>query len=137
MRIRKAATTFARLPSRVWTNPKLTKKTKLVVYNACVFSTLMYGSETWTTCLTGENTQLLPPEKYPGKTECPTPMSCIEPTFHAPSPCSDSAGCVGWVMSTTWKMAVSQSTFSMEYWHLEGEPKDAHSCATRMSARET
>ena len=48
-RIGKAATTLARLTSRVWTNPKLTMKTKMVVYNACVVSTLMYGSETWTT----------------------------------------------------------------------------------------
>ena len=35
-RIRKAATTLARLTSRVWTNPKLTVKTKVVVYNACI-----------------------------------------------------------------------------------------------------
>ena len=48
-RIGKAATTLARLTSRVWTNPKPTVKTKMVVYNACVVSTLMYGSETWTT----------------------------------------------------------------------------------------
>ena len=45
-RIRKAATTLARLTSRVWTNLKLTVKTKMVVYNVCVVSTLMYGSET-------------------------------------------------------------------------------------------
>ena len=48
-RIGKAATTLSRLTSRVWTNPKLTVKTKMVVYNACVVSILMYGSETWTT----------------------------------------------------------------------------------------
>ena len=48
-RIGKAATTLTRLTSRVWTNPKLTVKTKMVVYNACVVSTLVYGSETWTT----------------------------------------------------------------------------------------
>ena len=48
-RIVKAATTLARLTSQVWANPKLTVKTKMVVYNACVVSTLMYGSETWTT----------------------------------------------------------------------------------------
>ena len=48
-RIGQAATTLARLTSRVWTNPKLTGKTKMVVCNACVVSTLMYGSETWTT----------------------------------------------------------------------------------------
>ena len=48
-RIGKAATTLARLTARVWTNPKLTAKTKMAVYNACVVSTLLYGSETWTT----------------------------------------------------------------------------------------
>ena len=47
-KIGKAATTPAHLTSRVWTNPKLTVKTKMVVYNTCVVSTLMYGSETWT-----------------------------------------------------------------------------------------
>ena len=48
-RVGKAATTLARLSSRVWENPKLTNKTKVAVYNACVVSTLLYGSETWTT----------------------------------------------------------------------------------------
>ena len=45
-RIRKATTTLARLMTRVWINPMLTVKTKMAVYNACVFSTLLYGSET-------------------------------------------------------------------------------------------
>ncbi len=48
-RIGKAATTLACLTTQVWTNPKLTTKTKMAVYNACVISTLLYGSETWTT----------------------------------------------------------------------------------------
>ena len=39
-RIVKAATTLARLT---------TVKTKMVVYNTCVISTLLYGSDTWTT----------------------------------------------------------------------------------------
>ena len=47
-RIGKAATIFARLTVRVWNNSKLTVKTKMSVYNACVISTLLYGSETWT-----------------------------------------------------------------------------------------
>ena len=47
-RIRKATTTLACLTSRVWTNPKLTMKTKMAVYNACILSSLLYGSETWT-----------------------------------------------------------------------------------------
>ena len=48
-RIGKAATTLAQLTSRVWTNPKLAVKMKMAVYNACILSTLLYGSETWTT----------------------------------------------------------------------------------------
>ena len=48
-RIGKTATTLTHLISQVWTNPKLTVKTKMVVYNACVISTLMYDSEMWTT----------------------------------------------------------------------------------------
>ena len=50
-RIGKAASTLARLTARVWTSPKLSVKTTMAVYNACVISTLLYGSETWTTCV--------------------------------------------------------------------------------------
>ena len=39
---------MARLSARVWENNKLTTNTKIAVYNACVLSTLLYGSETWT-----------------------------------------------------------------------------------------
>ena len=48
-RIGKAASTLAHLTARVWTNPKLTTATKMAVYNACIISTLLYGSESWTT----------------------------------------------------------------------------------------
>ena len=48
-RIGKAASTLARVTARVWTSPKLSVKTKMAVYNACVTYTLLYGSETWTT----------------------------------------------------------------------------------------
>ena len=44
--IGKAATTLARLTARVWTSLKLSVKTKMAVCNACVISTLLYGSET-------------------------------------------------------------------------------------------
>ena len=47
-RIWKAVSTVARLTARVWTSPKLPIKTKMAVYNACVISTFLYGSETWT-----------------------------------------------------------------------------------------
>ena len=33
---------------RVWSSPKLSVKTNMIVCNACVISTLLYGSETWT-----------------------------------------------------------------------------------------
>ena len=42
VRIGKAATSMARLAKRVWGN------TKMKVYQACVLSTLLYGSEAWT-----------------------------------------------------------------------------------------
>ena len=48
-RIGKAAATMAKLSKRVWENTKLTERTKLCVYQACVISTLLYGSESWTT----------------------------------------------------------------------------------------
>ncbi|KAL0173433.1 hypothetical protein M9458_029401, partial [Cirrhinus mrigala] len=53
-RIAKAATVMARLNQRVWNNTKPTVKTKLPFYKACVFSTLLYSSETWTTHLRHE-----------------------------------------------------------------------------------
>ena len=40
---------MARLNKRVWANTKLTEHTKAQVYKACVVSTLLYGSESWTT----------------------------------------------------------------------------------------
>ena len=49
IRIGKAATTMSRLTKRVWENRKLTAKTKVRVYQACLFSALLYGSEAWST----------------------------------------------------------------------------------------
>jgi hypothetical protein len=48
-RVGKAAAVFAQLRKRVWENQKLTTKTKAMVYSSCVVSTLLYGSEAWTT----------------------------------------------------------------------------------------
>ena len=47
-RIGKAATTFSRLTKRVWLIKKLTACTRVQVYRACVLSTLLYYSESWT-----------------------------------------------------------------------------------------
>lgn len=48
-RIGKASTTFGRLFARVWRNNKLSLHTKVLVYQTCVLSILLYASETWTT----------------------------------------------------------------------------------------
>ena len=47
-RISKAAASMTRLPKRVWKNAMLTTNTKMRVYQACVTSILLYGSESWT-----------------------------------------------------------------------------------------
>ena len=46
-RIAKAAAVMAKLSKRVWTNSQLTINNKLKVYQACVLSTLLYSSESW------------------------------------------------------------------------------------------
>lgn len=48
LRISKSATAMAHLTKRVWDNPMLTLNTKIKVYQACMLSTLLYGSEAWT-----------------------------------------------------------------------------------------
>ena len=40
--------TLSRLTKCVWSNNKLSDHTKVNVYEACVISTLLYGSESWT-----------------------------------------------------------------------------------------
>ena len=47
-RIGKAATTMTRLTKKAWKNSKLTVHTKIQIYRACVVSTLLYGSQSWT-----------------------------------------------------------------------------------------
>ena len=48
-RIAKASTAFGKLEKRVWSDRGITTNTKLSVYEACVLTVLLYGSETWTT----------------------------------------------------------------------------------------
>ena len=55
IRIGKAASAQAKLNERVWENKNLTINTKMRVYRACVLSTLLYGSETWSTYTSQEN----------------------------------------------------------------------------------
>lgn len=39
---------FGKLSARVWQNKHLTRKTKMVVYQTCILSILLYGADTWT-----------------------------------------------------------------------------------------
>ena len=47
--IDRAASNLARLGIHVWKNPRLTFKTKVSMYRACVLSKLFYGCESWKT----------------------------------------------------------------------------------------
>ena len=47
-RIAKASEVMSKLHKRVWSNNNLTVNTKMQVYKACVLSTLLYSSESWT-----------------------------------------------------------------------------------------
>ena len=47
-RIGKAASAMVRLTKRIWNNTMLTTNTKMKIYQACVLSTLLYKSESWT-----------------------------------------------------------------------------------------
>ena len=61
--IGKASTAMAHLAMRVWDNPILTINTKIQVHQACVLSTLPYGSKSWTF--------------FPAKNRGSTPFTCI------------------------------------------------------------
>ena len=54
MRIGKASAAMAHLTKRVWENTMLTIKTKTQVFQACVLSTLLYGSAAGL-CMPGKN----------------------------------------------------------------------------------
>ena len=53
-RIGKATGTMSKLTQGAWENKYLTENTKMHIYQACVLSTLLYGSETWTTYMKQE-----------------------------------------------------------------------------------
>ncbi|XP_068739485.1 uncharacterized protein [Montipora capricornis] len=72
-RIAKAAAVMAKLNKRVWDNDLLRERTKMCVYQACVLSTLLYGSESWTTYARQE--QRTSGGTSGGRTESPTPRS--------------------------------------------------------------
>ena len=54
-RIGMSASAFSRFGTHVWNNPRLSIMDKVTVHNACVVSTLLYGSEWWTTLTAQEH----------------------------------------------------------------------------------
>ena len=60
-RIAKVAAVVAKLNKRLWGNGLLSERTKMCIYQACVLSTLLYGSESWTTYARRVVTQCIPP----------------------------------------------------------------------------
>ena len=46
-RIGKASSVMSKLSKKIWENKNLSTHTKMSVYQACVLSVLLYGSETW------------------------------------------------------------------------------------------
>ena len=87
--IGKALTTFSKLIKRVWDNKHLTIPTNINVYKACVISTVLYGSESWSTYSTQEwNLQLFHlmclhrTLELHGRTKCETAMFSQELVFH-------------------------------------------------------
>ena len=67
-------------------------------------------------------------------------MSCLVLVFPLCTPCSDSADCVGWVVSAIWRMVAFQKTSSTVSWHwgvaTTGRPHLRHKdvCARDMKA---
>lgn len=105
-RVRKAATTLTRPTSHVWSNLKLTVKTKMGVYNACILSTLhvLHGSETWTTYMYARQQKGLSSFHLRSiccilgiscKTKWPTLKSCLVLAFPPCTPYWDNARCTG------------------------------------------
>ena len=68
-RIAKASAVMSKLHKRVWSNNNLTVNTKMQVYKACVLSTLLYSSESWTSYAAQETPKHLSsplPSAHPG-----------------------------------------------------------------------
>ncbi|RXN14061.1 RNA-directed DNA polymerase from mobile element jockey-like protein [Labeo rohita] len=136
-RIAKAATAMAKLNQRVWNNSSLTEKTRLCVYQACILSTLLYGSETWTTYARHERKlnsfhmrclrrilQIKWQDRVPN-TEVLERANIS--TLHSG----------GSAMSREWTQAVFPKTSSMVSWSKAKGEQGAQNCDSKTSARRT
>ena len=134
-RIGKAATTLARLTSRV-DQPQTDSEDQ----DGSVQCPCRQHTDVDHICQTGEKTQFLPLEKHSRilGISWQDRVSNTEVLSRANLPSMFTLHRqrrLRWL--GPWRMAASQKTFCMESWHVEREPKSAHNCTTRMSARET
>ena len=95
-----------------WENKHLKTPTKVNVYKACVISTLLYGSESWTTYSTQERKlqafHFRCLRRILGITlqdRCQTTKSCLEQGFHRCVHFYANAVYDGWVTPTGWLIA--------------------------------
>ena len=140
-RIWKVASTLARLTARGWSSPKLSLKTKMAVYNACVISTLLHGSETWTTYAGQERRlnsfhlrsirRILVISWQDKVTNADVLSRSGLPTMYTRS---DNPDCDGWVMSAVWRMVAFQKTSSTVSWLWAEEPRHVSLTLCRASA---
>ena len=135
---------MSKLHKRVWSNNNLTVNTKMLVYKACVLSTLLYSSESWTSyaaqgrrlntfhlrCLRrilGIKWQdRIPTPTYSNKWDCqPSSLS------------SASTVSAGSATSAEWRMAEYRRTCSTVSSQKVRDPMAAPGCASRTRANET
>ena len=129
--------------ARVWRSIKLSVKTinKMAVYNACVISTLLYGSVVWTTYAGQErrlNTFHLRSIRRILGIFWRDKVTNADVLSRAGLPSMYTlliynADCDDWVMSAVWRMVAFQKTSSTMSW-LWGEPPAALTCDIKMSA---
>ena len=120
IQIGKTVPAMACLAKRVWENSMLTTNTKMKVYQACVLSTLLYGSEAWTLyscqecrlnafhlCYLRKILDITWQDHVPNKNVLT--QAGIPSMF----PCLPKGTCAGLVMSAACRMAKSPKTYCM------------------------
>ena len=142
VRIYKASNDMHRLTGRVWTNDMLSKNTKMRIYQACVLSTLLYGSESWALYMRQEHRRnafhLRNLRKILGITwqdSIPNRDVLTRSNFQVCTSPEDV--CAGWDTICTYKMAGSPRTFSMASLPPAPDQLADHFSGSRMSVRET
>ena len=133
---------MARLSKRVWSINQLTSNTKLQVYQTCIISTLLYGSESWTTYARQENRlemfhlhclRRILGITWQDKVTNTAVLGCV--CFHSIHILLCQRRLAGSATCTAWAMTASQKMCCMGNWQQDTIPQAAQHCILRMSAR--